>query len=177
MSGKRTLDAYFAKASPAKRARVDIADDDRSADGPIDVDALEDAASTSFSRHAGYPFPIPCLPSNLSSLQPASKPEEINDKPDLELLIYEPYLDRKQARQYGEFLRAELPFYRVTYTLKRYGKETVINTPRYTVGHQELPQSSLLSLTFAARRFLVSTPPRDSIPRPAKSWKQRSAGR
>jgi hypothetical protein len=49
------------------------------------------------------------------------------------LLIFEPYLNSKHARLYGEFLRSELPFYRVIYTLKRYGKETVINTPRYTV--------------------------------------------
>lgn len=36
------------------------------------------------------------------------------------------------AKDLFTFLRAELPFYRVKYSIKRFGVETAINTPRYT---------------------------------------------
>lgn len=55
---------------------------------------------------------------------------EIDDQPDLDLLYFEPYMPNSIARSLFEFLRSELPFYRVEYTIKRGGIETEIRTPR-----------------------------------------------
>lgn len=55
---------------------------------------------------------------------------EINDQPDLDLLYFEPYVPVSIARPLFEFLRSELPFYRVEYKIKRGGIETDIRTPR-----------------------------------------------
>ena len=86
------------------------------------------------STHPTYPFPIPSLPKHLAdNLKPSKEPRVINDGVDLDLLCYEPYMTAPLARDYGEFLRRELPFYRVQYKINRFGKETEINTPRYTV--------------------------------------------
>lgn len=86
------------------------------------------------STHPTYPFPIPSLPKYLAeNLGPTKEPRVINDGVDLDLLCYEPYMAPSLARDYGEFLRRELPFYRVQYKINRFGKETEINTPRYTV--------------------------------------------
>jgi hypothetical protein len=86
------------------------------------------------STHPTYPFPIPSLPRHLSEhMKPSKEPRAINDGIDLDLLCYEPYMASSLARDYGEFLRRELPFYRVQYKINRFGKETEINTPRYTV--------------------------------------------
>jgi hypothetical protein len=85
------------------------------------------------SRHPSYPFPIPSLPSQFDqALGPSKPPRMINDDVDLDLVCYEPYMAAGLARIYGEFLRKELPFYRVQYKINRFGKETEINTPRYT---------------------------------------------
>lgn len=90
---------------------------------------------SSFSTHATYPFPIPGLPvhiaKDLSSL-PAVPGRIIDDQPDLDLLYFEPYVPTYLAKDLFSFLRAELPFYRVKYSIKRFGVETAINTPRYT---------------------------------------------
>lgn len=56
----------------------------------------------------------------------------INDQPDLDLLYFEPYVATTHAKDIFTFLRANLPFYRVKYTIKRFGVETAINTPRFT---------------------------------------------
>lgn len=56
----------------------------------------------------------------------------INDQLDLDLLYFEPYFPRDTAKDFFDFLRSNLPFYRVKYTIKRFGVETQINTPRYT---------------------------------------------
>jgi hypothetical protein len=86
------------------------------------------------STHPTYPFPIPSLPRHLlDNMKPSKEPRAINDGIDLDLLCYEPYMASSLARDYGEFLRRELPFYRVQYKINRFGKETEINTPRYTV--------------------------------------------
>lgn len=87
------------------------------------------------SNHATYPFPISTLPAHiqmeLPSL-PAAVGRVINDQPDLDLLYFEPYVPRYLAKDLFDFLRSNLPFYRVKYTIKRFGTETNINTPRYT---------------------------------------------
>lgn len=56
----------------------------------------------------------------------------INNQPDLDLIYFEPYVPTYLAKDVFTFLRAELPFYRVKYNIKRGSIETPINTPRYT---------------------------------------------
>jgi hypothetical protein len=62
---------------------------------------------------------------------PAKPGRAINDQADLDLLYFEPYIPRSLEKQVFKFLRSELPFYRVKYTITRFGTETQINTPRY----------------------------------------------
>lgn len=87
------------------------------------------------STHSTYPFSIPGLPihveKELSSL-PATQGRVIDDQLDLDLLYFQPYVPGYLARDVFSFLRSELPFYRVKYTIKRGPTETQINTPRYT---------------------------------------------
>jgi hypothetical protein len=97
-----------------------------------------DSATTQLSKeiHQNYPIPIPRLSLTLShaiSASPVKEPKILNHLPHLDLLTFEPYLGPKDSREYGEFLRRELPFYRVEYKLTRFGKETDIKTPRFTV--------------------------------------------
>lgn len=64
---------------------------------------------------------------------PASAGRAINDQPDLDLLYFEPYVPRgAAAASLFRFLRAELPFYRVEYDIRRGGLSTHIRTPRWT---------------------------------------------
>lgn len=56
----------------------------------------------------------------------------INDQLDLDMLYFEPYVPPTQAKEIFTFLRGNLPFYRVKYTIKRAGVETAIKTPRFT---------------------------------------------
>lgn len=63
---------------------------------------------------------------------PATQGRIIDDQLDLDLLYFQPYVPRYLAKDAFNFLRSELPFYRVKYTIKRGGTETQINTPRYT---------------------------------------------
>lgn len=65
----------------------------------------------------------------MSSL-PAREGKTINDQPDLDLLYFEPYIPGYISRELFQFLRAELPWYRVEYDIKRGGIETHIRTPR-----------------------------------------------
>lgn len=87
------------------------------------------------STHPTYPFPIPGLPSHiekeLPSL-PATIGRSINDQPDLDLLYFEPYFPSYLSKDLFKFLRSSLPFYKVEYTIKRFGVETHIRTPRFT---------------------------------------------
>ncbi|KAG5976027.1 hypothetical protein E4U55_007513 [Claviceps digitariae] len=116
---KRTLDAFFT-LSP-KRARTQ------------ENNVHQDPQST--SQHPSYPHPINNLPASLSkaiSSLPARPGRQINDQPDLDLLYFEPYIPSPLAKQLFEFLRAQLPFYRVEYDIKRGGIQTHIKTPRWT---------------------------------------------
>jgi hypothetical protein len=86
------------------------------------------------SIHHTYPFPISYFPVSLStelSSLPARPGKEVNDQPDLDLLYFEPYVPGYLAKPLFEFLRSELPFYRVEYDIKRGGVSTHIRTPRY----------------------------------------------
>lgn len=117
----RTLDTFF-KPPPTKRSR--IADD-----------ATTENKDVPKSTHPTYPFPIKHLPVDVAetlNFAPAKEGRVINDKPDLDLLYFKPYIPKEICRDLFEFLRSELFFYRVQYTIKRGPTETLINTPRYT---------------------------------------------
>ncbi|OAA64995.1 DNA repair family protein [Cordyceps fumosorosea ARSEF 2679] len=117
MPEKRTLDAFFAPTSKKPREC--------------------DTEPTSTSKHSAYPFDIADLPASLAEeLLPPNAPtvpgQPIDDKTELDLVYFDPFVPKPQARQLFEFLRAELPFYRVRYKIKRGGIETDIRTPRWT---------------------------------------------
>ncbi|KJZ76574.1 hypothetical protein HIM_03910 [Hirsutella minnesotensis 3608] len=120
MSKKRTLDAFFASSPKRPKAQNCEAKDD---------------VPTDFSTHPQYPFPIAQLPPSMANevaSLPARPGRVIDDQPDLDLLYFEPYIPGYMARDLFEFLRAELPFYRVEYDIKRGGFSTHIRTPRWT---------------------------------------------
>ena len=119
----RTLDSFF-KPPPPKRSRIE----ETKANDPNEN-------STAKSSHPTYPLPIPHLPAEIIealNLAPEDEGKAITDKPDLDLLYYQPYIPKQTARDLFDFLRAELFFYRVQYNIKRGPTETLINTPRYT---------------------------------------------
>jgi alkylated DNA repair dioxygenase AlkB len=90
---------------------------------------------SSFSTHETYPFPIPHLPtsisSSLSSL-PSTIGKNINNQPDLDLIYFQPYIPKYLTRELFQFLRAKLPFYRVEYDITRGGISSHVRTPRWT---------------------------------------------
>ncbi|KAI1756505.1 DNA repair family protein [Xylaria castorea] len=147
MSNKRTIDAYFSIPKAKKLRASDlmtlndestilttspkIPDDDSTTDHPT----ATNRGPLGYTTHASYPFPIPRLPVVLEteiSGPPARPARAIADQPDLDLLYFEPYVSRRTARQLFEFLRAELPFYRVEYDITRGPTKTHIRTPRWT---------------------------------------------
>ncbi|KAK6842425.1 2OG-Fe(II) oxygenase superfamily protein [Apiospora arundinis] len=138
-------------ASNAKEPEVALSQDAKSVPteaftkqnvpGSIKTEEAIPRNSDDFSMHPAYPFPIPHLPPALAAelpSWPASLGRVINDQPDLDLLYFEPYVARGlggsggSARALFEFLRAELPFYRVEYDINRGGTSTHIRTPRWT---------------------------------------------
>lgn len=91
--------------------------------------------SSQKSHHASYPFAIPHLPAPFMEqldFAPAEEGKPINDRLDLDLLFYQPYIPPSIVVGMFEFLRQELFFYRVQYKIKRGPTETTINTPRFT---------------------------------------------
>jgi alkylated DNA repair dioxygenase AlkB len=118
---KRTLDCFF--TPPAKKLRVT---------GPVIGPGPQSAIATSYPT---YPWPVPYLPphvaAEIETLVTASG-QEIKDQPHLDLLYFRPFIPRTIERAMFEFLRSELFFYRVKYTIQRYGKSTEVNTPRFT---------------------------------------------
>ncbi|RDA88003.1 hypothetical protein CP532_3413 [Ophiocordyceps camponoti-leonardi (nom. inval.)] len=118
---KRTLESFFAPAPKRSKA----ADDDDNCNDEVPV----------VSTHAHYPFPIADLPASLSNgmaSAPARPSRSINDQPDLDLVYFEPFIPTRISRALFEFLRAELPFYRVEYDIQRSGIATHVRTPRWT---------------------------------------------
>lgn len=90
--------------------------------------------TTSYTKHVAYPFPILNLPQALRTAifeSPTKAGKLINDHPDLDLVYYEPYFARNTADALFQFLRSNLPFYRVEYDIKRGNFSTHIKTPRY----------------------------------------------
>ncbi|KAL6878702.1 hypothetical protein J3F83DRAFT_723597 [Trichoderma novae-zelandiae] len=125
MSQKRTIDAYF--GPPPKRSRSDVAKG-RSVSEERDEIILK-------TQHSEFPFPIAELPASISKelpSLPARPPRAIDNEPDLDLLYFQPYVPDYLARQLFPFLRAELPFYKVEYQIRRGGIATQIRTPRWT---------------------------------------------
>lgn len=91
--------------------------------------------STEKSSHNAYPFAIPHLPAPFVEqlgFAPAEEAKPLNDRLDLDLVYYQPYISSAIAPGMFAFLRQELPFYRVQYDIKRGGVTTQINTPRFT---------------------------------------------
>ncbi|KAG4035544.1 hypothetical protein MFRU_001g03130 [Monilinia fructicola] len=127
MSGaKRTIDSFF--KSPAKKPRT-------SESVTREEKLVGENAERKFTRHLTYPFPIPFFPLSISSELssfPSTIGKEINNQADLDLLYFEPYIPKYLERQVFQFLRSELPFYRVEYDINRGGISTHIKTPRWT---------------------------------------------
>lgn len=108
------LDAFFKAAAP-KRPKYE--------------------ASSKASHHVAYPFPIPHLPSPLMEqlgFAPEDEGKVMNDQVHLDMVYYQPYIPSSVSLGIFDFLRQELPYYRVQYTITRFGTPTQINTPRYT---------------------------------------------
>ncbi|KEF60147.1 uncharacterized protein A1O9_04997 [Exophiala aquamarina CBS 119918] len=121
---KRTLDGFF--SSKSKKPKVEALSSTTS------QPALNPSA---FTSHSTYAWPIPQLPSYIAAeieTQVTAEGKAINDQPHLDLLYFQPFIPKSTERELFEFLRSELFFYRVKYTINRFGKETVINTPRFT---------------------------------------------
>ncbi|KAI9371375.1 hypothetical protein BJX61DRAFT_543742 [Aspergillus egyptiacus] len=119
---KRTLESFYKKVTPPQSKKLK---------------ADEESLPTSFTTHPSYPHPIADLPASiarpLADLGPDSHPKrKITDKPHLDLLYFHPLIPAPTARELFQFLRRELPFYRVQYTIRRGGINTQINTPRFT---------------------------------------------
>ncbi|KAH8732690.1 DNA repair family protein [Phaeosphaeriaceae sp. PMI808] len=87
------------------------------------------------STHKAYPFAIPHLPDTFLEqlgFAPTDEGKIMNDQPDLNLVYYQPYIPPSIVAGMFDFLRQELPFYRVQYKVNRGGIQTLINTPRFT---------------------------------------------
>ncbi|EME88012.1 uncharacterized protein MYCFIDRAFT_29190 [Pseudocercospora fijiensis CIRAD86] len=123
----RTLENFFSPP-PVKRAKAENA-------GRNSGQGQHDPTPQEYSKHLTYPFSVPGLPASLRdalNFAPAEEGRPINDQPDLDLVYYQPYIPKEVQRDLFQFLRDELFFYRVKYTIKRGPVDTQINTPRYT---------------------------------------------
>lgn len=138
---KRTLESFFKPISPPsteKRIKLDQSTGESQSRQPNSesADTRIDESNVEPSTHPTYPIPIPHLPSHIDvGIQhgtPARQARNITNQPHLDLLYFQPYLARQTANELFRFLRRELPFYRVKYSIKRGGVETAINTPRFT---------------------------------------------
>ncbi|KAI1500096.1 hypothetical protein F5X99DRAFT_257206 [Biscogniauxia marginata] len=144
MSKKRArpIDSFFVNASnpTIKRPRSSIGPgiEEDGDEGILKKDITNNAPKT-YSSHPTYPFPIAALPPALAhELNTATTANTgrpiVTDGPDgdLDLVYFEPFIRRRAARQLFEFLRAELPFYRVEYDIVRRGTSSHVRTPRWT---------------------------------------------
>lgn len=121
----RTLDSFFSPP-PTKKSHIETNSVQK---------AVAKGDSSNTSDHPTYPFAIPHLPAEMNEVlnfAPAVESRAINDQPNLDLLYFQPYIPKEIERSFFEFLRNELFFYRVKYTIKRGTTEMQINTPRYT---------------------------------------------
>jgi alkylated DNA repair dioxygenase AlkB len=120
---KRKLDSFFSPVTKKPRP------------APVEVGVSPPATSNKRSSHSTYPWSVPHLPPHVAEeieLQVTAQGKCVDDQPHLDLLYFQPFIPKSIARDLFTFLRSELFFYRVKYTITRFGKETLINTPRYT---------------------------------------------
>lgn len=136
---KRTLDSFF--SPPAKRIKDDIETLTRAVSPPSarsrsPPPSEGEASVVRKYAHETYPFAIPDLPQELQeTLQElilTASGKEIRNQPHLDLLYFQPLIPQPAANDLFNFLRSQLFFYRVKYTITRFGKSIDINTPRYT---------------------------------------------
>ena len=142
---KRTLDAFF--SPPAKKVKQDIQTLTRrisptptnvttTGDGEDGPETPRKQQALTLVAHANYAFPIANLPANiaekLGELLLTSSGKEINNQPHLDLLYFQPLVPHPEADELFRFLRGSLPFYRVKYSITRFGNTVDINTPRFT---------------------------------------------
>ncbi|KAJ0417492.1 hypothetical protein BJY00DRAFT_325483 [Aspergillus carlsbadensis] len=118
---KRTIDSFYKTVSPPSKK----------------IKADEELIPTTFTTHPSYPHPIADLPPSianaLANINNASTSSKIiNNQPHLDLVYFHPLIPQAAARDLFQFLRRELPFYRVQYNIRRGGINTQINTPRFT---------------------------------------------
>ncbi|OJJ02124.1 hypothetical protein ASPVEDRAFT_41599 [Aspergillus versicolor CBS 583.65] len=114
---KRTIDFFYKRVSPPQSKK------------PKTEETL------SFTHHPSYPHPIAALPPSIANPLASIRdvqPGKITNQPHLDLLYFHPLIPSPTARDLFQFLRRELPFYRVQYTIRRGGQPTQINTPRFT---------------------------------------------
>lgn len=128
---KRTLDTFFKPTeTTTKKSRID---DHKQSEDELSRPENE---RVSTSSHPSYPAPIAGIPLHIAMAlehgTPAASPKTINDKAHLDLLYFQPFIVSQTARELFQFLRRELPFYRVKYSVRRGTVETQINTPRFT---------------------------------------------
>ncbi|KAL4817056.1 hypothetical protein BDW67DRAFT_160500 [Aspergillus spinulosporus] len=116
---KRTLESFYRTVTPPQSKKL----------------KADEELPLSYSHHPSYPHPIASLPpslaSTLGSLSGAES-KKISNQHHLDLLYFHPLIPAPTARDLFQFLRRELPFYRVQYSIKRGGQTTQINTPRFT---------------------------------------------
>ncbi|KAL3480482.1 hypothetical protein BJX99DRAFT_17955 [Aspergillus californicus] len=114
---KRTIESFYKAVTPPKSKRVKPDED------------------LSYTHHPSYPHPIAALPASIAESLANIKEQtskKITNQPHLDLLYFHPLLPSPTARDLFEFLRRELPFYRVQYSIRRGGINTQIQTPRFT---------------------------------------------
>jgi alkylated DNA repair dioxygenase AlkB len=120
---KRTLDGFF-KTVPAKKLCAEL-----------QLSSEKEQQSSDSTSHPTYPWAVPNLPPNIAAeieTLVTSYGKDIKNQHHLDLVYFQPFIPRTIDREYFEFLRSELFFYRVKYNIQRFGKETEINTPRFT---------------------------------------------
>lgn len=145
MSKRATLDAFF---SPKANKRQKLTSPTTTSANGAPVDGLKhaediadanvivgDEEALTFTRHPSWPVPIANLPDLINEpldFIPAEEPRTLTNHPHLDLLYFQPYIPQPTANRLFNFLRANLPFYRVKYQIKRGPTPTQINTPRFT---------------------------------------------
>ncbi|PYH73032.1 alpha-ketoglutarate-dependent dioxygenase AlkB family protein [Aspergillus vadensis CBS 113365] len=123
----------FFQPLPSKKLKPDAT---TTAESSSSITTTVPPKPSTYTHHPSYPIPIRDPPSTIATpllSNPAPRPpKSITNHPHLDLLYFQPFLPAPLARDLFEFLRNELPFYRVRYNIRRGGTETSINTPRYT---------------------------------------------
>ncbi|KAL2864817.1 alpha-ketoglutarate-dependent dioxygenase AlkB family protein [Aspergillus lucknowensis] len=120
---KRTIESFYKAVSPPSKT--------------LKPEEEVKPKPPSFTHHPSYPHPIATLPSTigrpLANINLESHPPmKITDQPHLDLVYFHPLIPSPIARDLFEFLRRELPFYRVQYSIRRGANKMQINTPRFT---------------------------------------------